>query len=93
MIMYPARPVINDMRSNDAENGRDKQQWLVVRKEQLGNKENKAYRENSHRPIAMVVALPTVVQREKANAKSKDDHADFEAKVFDDIDAENRQAG
>jgi hypothetical protein len=87
MVMHPARPVVDEVRSYDTDYRRHQQPQLRM----INNADGEEYKPNGkygNRPETMMMPFPPVVKGITPNCKSNDDHKYFETNIIDQLYSE-----
>lgn len=88
MIMYPAKPVVEEVGRNNEDHRRNEQPGLVMNEENLKNEQCQAYAEQGEWHPVVVVPAKSVVKRPGTDQEGQYDHSSLESDIMNDINAE-----
>jgi len=85
MVMNPAKPVVQEMCSNDQGNCRNEDPGFIMHKKQFQDQQGQAQAKQAKGSQAMVMSFVAMVKGPGAYAEGQKDHTCLKSKVVDDI--------
>ncbi len=85
MVVYPAKPEVQNMCRYYQYYGRDEQYYFGTMPQLLGYKQHKPYNKHQRRPYTMMVLFVAVIKRAGTYCKRQYNHTHFKPMIMNDI--------